>query len=102
MILLSISSIYQFQSDKLPFILMLLAAGIYLIGTIGVTGLGNVPLNDKLDALNLEELSKAKMSEFRNYYESNWNRLHSIRTLCAIVTFLLSLASVFAYIKDFK
>lgn len=102
MVSLSIASIYQYNAGKLTFILMLLAAVIYLIGTIGVTGLGNVPLNDKLDALNLEELSESKMSEFRNYYESNWNRLHSIRTLCAVAAFLLSLASVFTYIKDYK
>ena len=90
MVLLGVGSIYQFHFSKPAFWLMLASSATYLIGTLAVTGLGNVPLNDQLEALSLSELSTAKLQEFRTYYESRWNRLHQIRTLSAIAAFVLA------------
>ena len=84
---LSVASIYQFHTDQLSFWLMLVASICYLIGTVGVTGLGNVPLNDQLDLLDLPEMANTKLAEFRAFYESNWNRLHVIRTAFAVLSF---------------
>lgn len=89
----------QWNYNKVTFWLILSAFIIYLIGTIGVTGLGNVPLNNKLDALHLYELNADKMKEFRDYYEVNWNRLHQIRTICTVLSFVLGLVAVFIQIK---
>ncbi|MEM8895096.1 MAG: DUF1772 domain-containing protein [Bacteroidota bacterium] len=86
-VFLSIASIYEFQTGRLVFWIMLLASITYLIGTVGVTGLGNVPLNDQLDTLRLTELSADQAREFRQYYESNWNRLHLIRMIFSVVSF---------------
>ena len=97
--MLTLASIYGFHSDKLAFGLMLAAAISYAIGTFGVTALGNVPLNDKLDALNLADLQTTKLAEFRSYYESDWNRLHLIRTAFSVLSFLFSLAAVFVALK---
>jgi len=94
-VLLTISSIFQFHTSQAAFWLMLLASTTYLIGTVGVTALGNVPLNDQLDVLNLTELSRTKLVDFRHYYEANWNRLHWIRTICAVVSFVLAVLSAF-------
>ena len=94
-IFLSIGSIYQFNTSNTAFWLMLMASIIYLIGTVGVTGLGNVPLNDQLEVLKLPELSSTRLTDFRHYYESNWNRLHWIRTIFAVVSFVLSVLSAF-------
>ena len=94
-IFLSIGSIYQFNTSNTAFWLMLMASIIYLIGTVGVTGLGNVPLNDQLEVLKLPELSSTKLAQFRNYYEANWNRLHWIRTIFAVVSFVLAVLSAF-------
>jgi uncharacterized membrane protein len=96
-IFLSISSIYEFNSNKITFWLFLAASITYLLGTVGVTALGNVPLNDQLDILELTELSSQKISEFRFFYEKNWNKLHLVRTAFAVVSFLLSVLGLFTY-----
>ncbi|MEL7003362.1 MAG: DUF1772 domain-containing protein [Bacteroidota bacterium] len=76
---------------------MLTAAILYLIGTFGVTAFGNVPLNDKLDLLNLTEITSDKANEFRKLYEMNWNKLHLIRTICAVASFILTVLAAFSY-----
>ena len=98
---LSISSIYEFHSNKWVFGFMLASAITYLIGTVGVTGLGNVPLNDQLDIMNLVESSSEKITEFRKFYETKWNRLHSIRTSFAVLSFMLAVMALFVQIKKF-
>ena len=97
---LSIGSVYQFNTDKTTFWFILIASVFYLIGTVGVTALGNVPLNNQLDALNLNEISSSKLSEFRSFYESKWNRLHLIRTIFAVGSFLLSVLAIFSHSKN--
>lgn len=99
-IFLIIGSAYQLNAGNTTFWFMLMASLVYLLGTIGVTGLGNVPLNNKLDALNLDDLSSQKILEFRNYYESKWNRLHLIRTIFAVLSFLLSVVALFTQSKN--
>jgi len=96
---LSISSIYEFQANKVTFWLLLSASIFYLIGTVGVTALGNVPLNDQLDVLELAKMNANKIAEFRKFYEANWNRLHLIRTVFAVVSFVLSVLAVLTYSK---
>ena len=99
-IFLFISSFTFYGSNKTVFWILLSASIIYLAGTFAVTGLGNVPLNNQLDALNLSEMSAEKMKTFRNYYENNWNRLHMIRTIFALCSFLISIEAIFYYSKN--
>ncbi len=98
---LSISSVYSFHTHLWVSRCMLASAMIYLIGTIGVTGLGNVPLNDQLEALKIVEISPEKIAAFRKYYESNWNWLHQIRTLCTVFSFLLAVLALFTQTRKF-
>lgn len=93
-IMLAISTAQHFKSGT-AFWFLLMATILYLIGTFGVTTFGNVPLNDALDALDLAQLSEAKKTEFRNFYERKWNRLHWIRTAFAILAFIFSLLGLF-------
>ncbi|MEP2668555.1 MAG: anthrone oxygenase family protein [Cyclobacteriaceae bacterium] len=88
------ASAFEFNHGMVAFWLMFSATFMYLIGTLCVTGLGNVPLNDQLDALNLSELATTQMKEFRNFYETKWNYLHQIRTVCAVISFLLATLSI--------
>ncbi len=81
-------SIYQLRSSSSLWF-FILAAAIYLLGTILVTGLGNVPLNNELETLSISDLNQQKMHEFREYYELKWNRFHSIRTLFSVISFIL-------------
>lgn len=91
---LAVSTVQQ-QRSGLIFWLMLAATITYLLGTFGVTVFGNVPLNNALDALTLNELSPGQISSTRSHYETQWNRLHMARALFAVLSFILALSAVF-------
>jgi uncharacterized membrane protein len=99
-VLLSIASIYELHSNKAVFVLMLTAAVIYVVGTVLVTGLGNVPLNNQLEVLKIAEMNASQIAQFRQFYETNWNKLHLIRTVFAVVSFLLSVVALFVQVKE--
>lgn len=98
LILLIVSAIQHVQAG-LTFWLMLAAALTYLVGTFGVTALGNVPLNNSLDVLELSELTGDLIAGTRQRYELKWNRFHLIRTTFAVLSFLISLLGLFTYFK---
>jgi uncharacterized membrane protein len=98
LILLAISTVQHYQQG-LTFWLLLAASLTYLIGTFGVTGLGNVPLNDALDILELGELSLDLKARTRQQYELKWNRLHMIRTVFAVLAFLISLLGIVTHFR---
>ncbi len=95
LILLVISVYLHYKVGvNLVFGILLGAILTYLIGTFGVTVFGNIPLNDALDAVNLDDLTSNGLGEFRINYESKWNVWHRIRTFSAIVAFVLSLIAL--------
>jgi len=98
LLLLAVSTVQQFNSGA-SFWLLLAASVTYLLGTFGVTVFGNVPLNDALDILELTELGKQEIIDFRKAYERQWNRLHLIRTVFSVLSFVLSLLVVFTQFK---
>ncbi|GJQ61897.1 MAG: hypothetical protein SCALA702_09500 [Melioribacteraceae bacterium] len=77
---------YQAESGT-QFWLILTAAILYAGGVMLVTGIGNVPLNNTLEALNIPEMNLAEMREFREGFEQRWNRLNNLRTLMSLATF---------------
>ena len=82
------------QHDSGPVFWVVLGAMLtYLVGTFGVTAMGNVPLNNVLEALNLHDMTGSQLADFRQHYESQWNRWHFIRTAFSVITFLLILLS---------
>lgn len=93
-LVLAISTFQQYQAGP-KFWLLLAATLIYLLGTFAVTAFGNVPLNDALDVLDLGSLGEVEISDFRRSYEEKWNRLHWIRTLFAVLSFVISLLAIF-------
>ncbi len=94
---LIVSTVFEFNTNRTAFYFLLSSAVVYAIGTIGITAFGNVPLNDQLDALNLASLGKEKMYEFRQMYESQWNRLHTYRTIFSVIAFGLSILALIAH-----
>jgi len=88
-------STFQQVGSGWAFGLLLSATLTYLAGTFGVTALGNVPLNDALDILDLAELSQQEAADFRQHYEQKWNRLHQLRMACSVLAFSLSLLALF-------
>jgi len=99
LVLLGLAGFMEFNANRQAFGFLLGAFLTYLVGTIGVTGLGNVPLNDQLDILNLAEMSDSKLADFRQYYESKWNQLHQVRTVFAMLSFLISLLALLVHHK---
>lgn len=74
--------------------LLAIGAATYLLGVLGITFGGNVPLNNTLDAFDLASASATSLAEQRQNYESPWNRWHTVRTLASLLA--LSLVSVAA------
>jgi uncharacterized membrane protein len=68
--------------DGDAFWLLTAASTLYVIGVFGVTAGGNVPLNDKLATVTSTD--PAALDAARLAFEKPWNRLHTIRTLCAV------------------
>lgn len=78
------------------FWLLLSATLLYLIFVMGMTILGNVPLNEGLDAFPVAGASPAAMTAKRAAFEAPWNRLNTIRTITSTLAFLLVLLACFA------
>ncbi len=70
------------------------SAATYVAGVLMVTGVGNVPLNDHLDALDLEGVSSAVLARERSGYEAPWNRWHFVRTVASGLAFTLATSSL--------
>lgn len=85
----------EFKIDIGPsFYFSLGALAVYLVGTIGVTAAGNVPLNEALELIQLNSLGSEELKVTRMAYEVKWNRLHYIRTLFAVISFVLLLLTM--------
>jgi len=99
-VLLPILSYVSFQNSiSNQFWYVVLATILYFVGIMGVTIGGNVPLNNALEALQIESMTPEQMNEFRKGFERKWNRLNLIRTICSSLTFLLL---VIACVREFK
>ncbi len=84
-------STYQHFGTGNRFYLLLGASLVYLIGTFGVTVVGNVPLNEALDKMSLTGASPQELAAHRLRFEAPWNRLHAIRMYASVLSFVLIL-----------
>lgn len=66
-----------------PTLVLLAAAILFAVVTIGITAGANVPLNRELDVV--DGLSPQIAAEARADFEDPWNLFNSIRTLTALV-----------------
>jgi len=82
------------QPVTLRFQLLLAASIVYLIGVLGVTIFGNVPLNNILANFNLRAASAKDIYSQRVLFEKPWVMLHTIRTIASIVSLILLLISL--------
>lgn len=67
---------------------------VYMAGTVGVTVAGNVPLNEALDLIELNKLGAEELRVTRQAYELKWNRLHNVRTVFSVISFVLLLLAI--------
>lgn len=93
-LLLPLDVYLQYRSS-LParFWLLLAAAVLYIVGVIGITMGGNVPLNEALDAFRLEAASPEEIARQREAFEGPWNRLNTLRTVASLLAFVLTVVA---------
>ena len=65
--------------------LLIGASSVYLIGVQLPTFRFNIPLNNELQNLDIEELEESQAKSSRTKFETSWNRWNRIRTINAIV-----------------
>ena len=62
------------------------ACGLYLLAVQGPTIRINIPLNNAVQALDIESLNDAAVADARARFEAPWNRWNRFRTLAAIAS----------------
>lgn len=93
-ILLPVSTWQAWQSQvPARFWLLLSASVVYIVGVMGVTMAGNVPLNESLDVFDITKATIAEIAQKRLGFEGPWNNLNTIRTITSIVSFVLTVAA---------
>ncbi|MEM7284722.1 MAG: DUF1772 domain-containing protein [Actinomycetota bacterium] len=93
--LLAVAGIAEWRSgDTRRGGLLLAAGGTYLVGVLGVTFGGNVPLNNALDRVPLADATDDDLHRARVTYERPWNRWHGARTVANLAALTIALIAV--------
>lgn len=71
--------------------LLVAALVIYLVGVQVATAMVNLPLNNRLQSLDLEQLDAAELADARDAFEPRWLRWNRIRAWVATLTTILLL-----------
>jgi len=74
------------QLSGVELYLVWFAASLYLLAVQGPTVRFNIPLNNAVQALEIESLSAQELAEARTEFEAPWNRWNRFRTMAAIVS----------------
>src|SRR5699024_4624963 len=95
LVVLPIASWLTYRNgDSAAFIFLLAATALYFAGVFGVTIFGNVPLNETLARFNIHAATPKELASLRELFEYPWNRYNLIRTIAAIISFLLTILSI--------
>ena len=81
------------HASPICFYLLLAATIVYFVGVIGVTALGNIPLNNTLDRFDIAQASATDLLQQRKAFETPWNTFHLVRTLFSVITTMLTIAA---------
>jgi uncharacterized membrane protein len=85
------------HASPISFYFMLGAGILYLVGVLGVTVFGNIPLNETLAEFNMDVASPGDLSHQRNLFEATWDRYHILRTVCSILSLILTITAIIKY-----
>ncbi len=67
-------------------LLIIMAAITYIIGVQLPTATINIPLNNRVQTLDIDTLNETTQAAERKHFESRWNRWNAIRTVFASLT----------------
>lgn len=98
LILLPLSTWLEYRLVGTTTAFYFLTAGsiLYFFGVFLTTALGSVPLNDALEAFDLDEETDDGIRKQRRAFESPWNRYHRIRTVANVLAFA---AAIWAFLQ---
>ena len=85
------------QLDGAGRLLIIFAAVAYLLGVQLPTIAVNIPLNNKLQALDVDAVNETAQSSARQGVEARWNLWNAIRTACACLTSALLILLLFRF-----
>jgi uncharacterized membrane protein len=92
LLLLPMSTYLHFtQPITMRFWLLLSASIVYIVGVIGVTFFGNIPLNNALNLFDIKSANLAEINKQRLDFEGAWNNFHTIRTCASVVALVLTI-----------
>ena len=85
------------RMDGLSLFLLIFATLIYLFGVQLPTVIVNIPLNNKLQTLDVDKANDAGLRSAREEFESRWNRWNVSRTVisCLVSALLITLLILF-------
>jgi len=69
----------------------LVGSVLYIVGTFMVTGLGNVPLNNKLAST---EVINSAANAIWQHYLKRWTQLNTLRTICSLAAAMVLLIGI--------
>jgi len=93
LIALPLTTWLSYRTDA-SFWWLLSATFLYVVGVFGVTIFGNIPLNNMLEHFNINTASPQELLSLRERFEHPWNKLNLIRTIAAVISFVLALLSL--------
>ena len=83
-----ISSIANF--GPLDSLFVILAGSLYFLGVQGLTIIIHLPLNNRIQAIDIENLTSQELNEERSKFERKWNFFNNIRSVISFsVSFIL-------------
>jgi uncharacterized membrane protein len=88
-VMLPIATFTNYGTQR--FWLLLGAAICYLVGVFGLTFVGNIPLNNALDKLNIASSTADQLATFRAQFENKWNTLNHIRSVANTAALVLAI-----------
>ena len=84
-----ILGIMQLEGTNL--LLIIIASTLYLLGVQLSTIINNIPLNNKLQTINIDKISEKETELSRENFERPWNRWNVFRTIISLLVTILLL-----------
>lgn len=80
---------YRKQPRSPKFAWIFAALVVFIVGSFGVTILGNIPLNKQLEGFSLQGSSVEQAKVMRGVFAESWNNWHTVRTICSVCSSVL-------------
>lgn len=83
-----------FQLDGSALALLVVAAAVYLLGVQLPTAVINIPMNNRLQKVDVDTASEEELARERQAFEARWNKWNRIRTAFGVVAVALLLVVI--------